>query len=79
MCLNINLKKYRDPASVRNAALPSVLNFFQMLFAESDERVVKILNGKLKPRPRDKIYESVDNKIQNSLNEYDVNFLKISK
>lgn len=67
----VHLFIFSDSASVRHASLANVLNYFQQIFAESDERVIKILARKIKPRARSKLYEDIDNKIQNTLTEYE--------
>lgn len=65
---------FSDSASVRHASLQNTLSYFQTLFVESDERVVKILRGKIKPRPRDAKYNEIDTKIQNAITEYEVDY-----
>lgn len=62
----------RDPSSVRCASLVTFLSFFQTIMAESDDRITKILGGKMLPRGRDPKYEQLDNRIIQTLDEYEV-------
>ena len=65
---------FSDPAKIRHGSVNNALTFFQQIMAENDLRIHKILNGIEKPRPRDKIYQCLDDKIINALNDYDVVF-----
>jgi hypothetical protein len=45
--------------------------------SETDDRIIKLKSGKVKPRKRERIYEELDEKIMNTLNEYEVYKIKL--
>lgn len=50
-----------------------------MIMGHNDDRIKKLEYGKLNPRPREKIYEDLDNKIEDALNNYEVKIKIITK
>lgn len=55
-----------------HGSVPVFLNFIQQIISESDDRTIKIKKGKIKPKKREKKYAELDDKIMNTLNEYEV-------
>lgn len=53
-----------------------MLRYFQKIISENDDKIIKLENGKILPKARDKKYAELDDKIEASLNEYEVFLVK---
>lgn len=61
-----------DPAHIKHGTVSNSLQFFQQFFAETDMRAEKLMQKKERPKPRDKFYELLDDKILLVMREYQV-------
>lgn len=49
-----------------------MLRYFQRVTSENDDRIIKLENGKIMPRERERKYAELDANIESTLTEYEV-------
>ena len=70
---------YRDPGAVMKTTIINFVFFLQRISSEADSRMRSLTYQSVKPRPRNKKYVQIENRIMQALDEFEVvNFIFVS-